>query len=138
MIVGIRPVTVLQIPTHLAPQGKAQFMNELMAHLNGRRPRIVLDCSKIRRMDKGMIDLLLTCLEEAMKCNGDVTLCELRPVAEAVVRYAGLQRIFEIFPTISAAEQYYQQHSARNLDKHSRAVASTAGLAMGQAELLPA
>jgi anti-anti-sigma factor len=130
MIADVPPVTVLQLPTHLNPQAKTQFMKELMMHLKIRRPRIVIDCSRIRRMDKGVIDLLLASLEEAMKCNGDVKLSELRPVAEAVVRYAGLHRIFEIFPTVSAAEQSYQRLS-RSIDNHAE-------YAMGQAELLPA
>jgi len=117
MIIELRPVTTLKVPSHLTPQGKAQFLNELKVYLNDKRPRIVLDCSQIRRMDKEMISLLLLCLEEAMKCNGNVKLAALRPVAEGVVRYAGLHRLFEIFATTAEAEQSYQKHTSRKAIK---------------------
>lgn len=138
MIVEIHPVTVLQIPPHLTHRGKAKFLSELTNYLDSKRPRIVLDCSKIRRMDKEMITLLLACLEEAMKCNGNVKLAGLRPVAEAVVRYAGLHRIFEIFPTASEAEQSYQKQASRLLVKSSELVDTNAGSVLSQKELRPA
>jgi anti-anti-sigma regulatory factor len=42
--------------------------------MNNDRAYIVLDCSKVGVMDRSAIYLLLCCLEEAMKRNGDVKL----------------------------------------------------------------
>ena len=60
-------------------------------------------------MDTATIHLLLSCLEEVMKCNGDIRLASLRPGAEAALRIAGVDRLFEMYATTEAAAQSFQQ-----------------------------
>jgi anti-anti-sigma regulatory factor len=60
-------------------------------------------------MDTDAIHLLLSSLEEVMKYNGDVRLASLRPRAELALRMAGVDRLFEIFPSTEAAAQSFQQ-----------------------------
>lgn len=145
MIIEFRTVTVLHTPAQITPRTQAYFMDELMGCLERGRPRIVLDCSTVRRMNKEMILLLLSCLEEAMKRNGNVKLSALRPVAEAVLRYAGLHRMFEIFSTTAQAEQSYQRQSAQRVPQSAQSLPmlphSTDGNAesmLEQSELQPA
>ena len=59
-------------------------------------------------MDTDTIHLLLSCLEEVMKWNGDVRLASLRPRAEAALKIAGISRLFEIYSTTEAAMQSFQ------------------------------
>jgi hypothetical protein len=45
-----------------------------------------------------------------MKRNGDVKLAALNPNAEAILRTAGLDRLFEIYPTQAAALTSFHQY----------------------------
>jgi anti-anti-sigma factor len=80
-----------------------RFLHELETHVNTERPRLVLDCSHVQAMDEATVHLLLCCLEEGMKRNGDVKLAALSENSEVVLRRAGLDRLFEIYPTQAAA-----------------------------------
>ncbi len=70
-------VVVKQVPETLNEKGGRLFFNELEGCINVERPSIVFDCSKVIQMDKAAIHLLLCCLEEAIKRNGDVKLAAI-------------------------------------------------------------
>ena len=95
-----RFVEVMQVPESL---DELQFSREFESCINVDRPVIVLDCSKLRQMDRNAIRLLLRCLEEAMKRNGDVRLAAVNPDAVVALKSYGLDRIFEFFGTIHDA-----------------------------------
>lgn len=67
------------------------------------RPRIVLDCSNVRQLNRSVVHLLLHCLEEAMKRNGDVRLAAMPPGAGPVLELTGVNRLFDIFNTTAEA-----------------------------------
>ena len=87
------------------------FLGEVQSYLNDDRPRIVLDCSKIGQMDRPSIQLLLSCLEEAIKRNGDVKLAAVPAAAKASLKLAGVDRLFEIFDTNAEAISSFRRLS---------------------------
>ena len=104
-----RTVTVKQLPETLTvKQGNALF-REIQSEMNTDRPRMVLDCSNVRQLDKPFVHLLLCCLEEAMKRNGDVRLAALPAGSEAVLEQTGIKRVFDIYDTAAEAESSYHQ-----------------------------
>jgi anti-sigma B factor antagonist len=98
-----RFVAVIQVPESLDELEKRDFYREFESCSNLDRPAVVLDCSKLRQMDKNAIHLALHCLEEAMKRNGDVKLAALNPDARVVLKSYALDHVFEIFATINDA-----------------------------------
>lgn len=72
------------------------------------RPGIVLDCSTLDRFDAGVLDLMLCCLEEALKCNGDVRLASLHPDVKALLDSTGAGNLFQIFTTINQATESFR------------------------------
>ena len=96
-------VAVKQLPETLNVKQGRLFLGELESCMNIDRPCIVLDCSKVRRLDRAGVHLLLCCLEEAMKRNGDVKLAEVAAGARATLELTGVDRIFEIFDTSADA-----------------------------------
>ena len=100
-------VIVKQLPEKLSVKHGPVFFREVC--LNFDRPRVVLDCSKLRQLDSAGIHVLLLCLEEAMKRNGDVKLAALSSVAEATLEITGVNRLFEIFETVAEAVSSFQQ-----------------------------
>jgi anti-sigma B factor antagonist len=104
-------VAVKQLPEIVNAGHESQFFRELESCMNVDRPRIVLDCSGVRQMDRFALHLLLCCLEEAMKRNGDVKLAAVSEEARAVFGLTGIDRLFEIFPTSTEAAKSFRQHS---------------------------
>ncbi|MGA2169050.1 MAG: STAS domain-containing protein [Terracidiphilus sp.] len=92
-------VAVEQLPETLNVKQGRLFFSELKSCMDNDRPCIVLDCSKVRQMDRSGVHLLLCCLEEAMKRNGDVKLAEVAAGARAALELTGADRIFEMFDT---------------------------------------
>lgn len=109
MSVRSRVVQVYQLPEEVTNETERGFLRELQEQVETQRPCIVLDCSQVRRMDIPAKRLLLSCLEEVMKRNGDVRLASLRFGAEAMLRMAGIRRLFEVYATIADAVQSFQK-----------------------------
>ena len=92
-------------------QGK-RFLAAMEDCIDVDRPRIVLDCSRVRHMGRQAVNVLLCCLEEAMKRNGDVKLAAVPPDARAVLEITGADRLFEILDTMEdAVEGFYHRHA---------------------------
>jgi anti-anti-sigma factor len=97
------PVVIMQMPEQLNAVGVRTFMQELEPLLETHRPRIVLDCSQVRYMDSAGVEMMLHCLEEAMKRDGDLKLASLSPESEVVLELMRVARVFEAFATSEEA-----------------------------------
>ena len=108
MISG-RPVVIKQLPKRLSVEQGRMFFSEVEPCLMGDRPRMVLDCSELRHLDSAGIQVLLHCLEEAMKRNGDVKLAAIPPAAAEILALTGVDQLFEAFDnTFDAVNSFYQ------------------------------
>jgi anti-anti-sigma regulatory factor len=71
------------------------------------RPSVVLDLSDVRHLDSAGIELLLRCVEEAMKRNGDVKLAAPSPNVAVLLKLTRVDRLFEIFDRcVDAADSF--------------------------------
>ena len=102
---------VKEFPGVLNAPEASHFLGEVQSYLYDDRPYIVLDCSKRSQMDRLSIQLLLCCLEEALKRNGDVKLASVSEKARCTLKLTGLDRIFEIFDTNAAAANSFRRPS---------------------------
>ena len=103
MTIAKRSVIVKQVPAMISGKAERAFLSELKDALHVDHPHLVLDCSQVRVMDSAVLHLLLCCLEEAMKRNGDVKLAAIPAGAEAFLDRTGVSRLFEMFDTADAA-----------------------------------
>jgi anti-sigma B factor antagonist len=99
MALRVNTMTVKQFPDALNARRGLLFLRELQRGMTNDRPCIVIDCSNLHQMDRCAIDLLLCCLEEAMKRNGDVKLTTVSEAARATLELTGVGRLFEIYDT---------------------------------------
>jgi anti-sigma B factor antagonist len=111
MALQVRAVSVKQFPESVNDTVEKLFLSELAGALHAERPRIVLDCSSLHSLNFAVIHLLLCCLEEAMKRNGDVRLAEVPRASRAALEAAGLDRLFKVFDTDADAIKSFQRHS---------------------------
>lgn len=109
MKLKMRIVKVHEVPRHVTTTEERTFLRNLHLDLDAERPRFVLDCSNVESMSVTTVRLLLSCLEIAMKRNGDVRLASLSPEAEASLQLTGVGRLFEVYPTAEEAVQSFHQ-----------------------------
>jgi len=114
-----RPVVVMQMPEQLALGEVPSFKQELTPLLESHRPRIVLDCSQMRYIDSAGIEMLLYCLEEAMKRDGDLKLADVSKEAQVILELMRVDRVFEIFMTAEEAVRSFNAVPAEAVPQNS-------------------
>lgn len=91
------PVIVMELPERLNQVEGQKFFREMQSLLEADRPRIVLDGSQVKNMDSAGIEMLLHCMGEAMKRDGDIKLASLSPAASMILELMRVDRLFEVF-----------------------------------------
>ena len=97
------PVVVVQVPEVLNAIEVQSFMQEMGPLLESNRPRVVFDCSQVRSMESAGVEMLLLCLEEVLKRDGDLKLAALSPEADVILELMRVARVFETFQTCEEA-----------------------------------
>lgn len=92
-----RPVIVKRIPERLNLQQARKFMQEVKPFLHADRPQIVFDLSHVKHLDAAGVDMLLNCMSEAMRRDGDLKLASVSPQAAVVLELTRTDRLFEIY-----------------------------------------
>ena len=104
-----RNVTVKALPEDVTLRRAHQFFNEVQPLLRGDRPCLVFDFSDVRRLDSAGVEMLLRCMEEAMKRNGDLKLAAVSPSVAVILELTRVDRLFEIFEnSADAVESFYR------------------------------
>jgi anti-sigma B factor antagonist len=109
------PVIVMELPEKLNYAEGKSFFGEIQPLLEVDRPRIVLDCAQLQQMDSAGIEMLLHCMDEAMKRDGDMKLAALSPASAAILELMRVDRLFEVFPTTEEAAQSF--HAVASLEE---------------------
>jgi anti-sigma B factor antagonist len=101
------PVVVIELPQQLNGAQAKDFLRELQPLLDVDRPRLVLECSQVRHMDSAGAEMLLQCMQRAMKRDGDLKLAAVSPAAATFLELLRVARLFEIFDTEKEAVQSF-------------------------------
>lgn len=109
MALQFRTVVVKQLPSAVNEEQSWAFLEEFKLSLPADRPRIVLNCSNLRAFDRSSLHLLLCCLEEAMKRNGDVRLSSIPQTAVSTLESSGIGNLFKTFDCDADAVKSFQR-----------------------------
>jgi anti-sigma B factor antagonist len=104
-----RPIVVKQLPDRVSVNETQQLFRELAPLFEGDRPCLVFDFSEVRQLDSAGIEMLLRCMEEAMKRNGDVKLAAVSPQVTVILELTRVDRLFEIFENPSDAVESFHR-----------------------------
>lgn len=96
-MIARRTAVVKQLPERVGLNQVQQLSRELDSLLDVDRPWLVLDCSEVRHLDSAGIEMLLRCMELAMKRNGDVKLAAVSSHVAVILELTRVDRLFEIF-----------------------------------------
>ena len=98
-----------RMPERLNQKQARQFLREIQPLLNTDRPQLVFDCSLIRQMDAAGVDMLLHCMAEIMKRDGELKLAAVSLQAAVVLELTRTDRLFEVFETSGdAVKSFYR------------------------------
>jgi anti-anti-sigma factor len=75
--------------------------------LESDRPQLVFDLSLVRRLDAAGVEMLLFCMHEAARRDGDLKLASVSPHARVVLDLTRAGRLFEIYATSSEAARSF-------------------------------
>jgi len=118
MTVRKRPVAVMQLPERFSRKEAQNFTREVERSMTVTRPYLVLDCSNVQHLDNSMVNMLLHCLEEAIKRNGDVKLAGVPVTDDSILGPAN--RLFEIFDTTAEAVNSFHQLPFEDLSETTK------------------
>jgi anti-sigma B factor antagonist len=110
-----RPVIVMQVPERLYESEATSFQEEFKNLLQAERPRIVLDCSGIKDIDSSGVEMLLLCMDEAMKRDGDVKLAAVAPGSAVILELMKVDRLFEVFDSAEEAVRSFHGFSLHEI-----------------------
>lgn len=105
----VRPVIVKNLPERLTAGSTDPFFCEVEPILEGDRPRVVFNFFNVRHFDYAGVAVLLTCIEEVLKKNGDLKLAAVSAPSLTILELTRVDRLFEIFEnTADAIKSFYQ------------------------------
>ena len=102
-----RPVIVKRGPVSLNLRQARVFLEEVRPLLEHDRPQLVFDLSLVRRLDAAGVEMLLFCMKEAARRDGDLKLASLSPHARVVMDLTRAGRLFEMFATSAEAARSF-------------------------------
>jgi anti-sigma B factor antagonist len=119
----------MELPERLNQVEGEKFLSELQPLLQNDRPRVVLDCSRVRNMDSAGIEVLLHCMGEAMKRDGDMKLAALSPSAATILELMRVDRLFEVFDSTEEAARSFHATAAPEDSQNMPWYSAQSGLA---------
>ncbi len=90
---------VKRMPARLNARTARDFLREAEPLLGIDRPQLVFDLSEVLQLDAAGVEMLLRCMSEAHKRDGDLKLASLSPQAAVVLELTRTERLFEIYET---------------------------------------
>src|SRR6267142_5888669 len=102
-------VVIKQLPERVTLNQAHAIFREMEPVLEGDRPCLVFDFSEVRQIDSAGIEMMLRCMEEAMKRNGDVKLAAISPQVAVILELTRVDRLFEIFENPSDAVESFHR-----------------------------
>ena len=82
--------------------------------------------SQVRHIDAAGVDVLLQCMREAVKHDGDLKLAALSPQAAVVLELTRTGRLFEIYENSTAAVKSFSSFLPNAMRHFYRTASSTA------------
>jgi anti-anti-sigma factor len=102
-----RPVVVKRMPERVNFRTAREFLRDVQPFLAADRPQLVFDLSQVKQLDAAGVEMLLRCMSEAHKRDGDLKLASLSQQAAVVLELTRTERLFEIYDTSTDAARSF-------------------------------
>ena len=102
-----RPVVVKRMPEKVNQREARKFFQDVQPFLTADRPQLVFDLSQVKQLDAAGVEMLLNCVSEVMKRDGDLKLASLSKQATMVLELTRTDRLFEIYENSTEAARSF-------------------------------
>jgi anti-sigma B factor antagonist len=102
-----RPVVVKRMPERIDQREARKFFADVQPFLTADRPQLVFDLSQVKQLDAAGVEMLLSCVAEVMKRDGDLKLASLSRQAIMVLELTRTDRLFEIYASSTEAARSF-------------------------------
>ena len=102
-----RPVVVKRMPEKMNQREARKFLQDVEPFLSADRPQLVFDLSQVKQLDAAGVEMLLRCVSEVMKRDGDLKLASLSRQAAIVLELTRTDRLFEIYENSTEAARSF-------------------------------
>ena len=99
MEINSRPVVVKRMPERVNARSAREFWQDVQPFLSVDRPQLVFDLSPVVQLDAAGVEMLLRCMSEAHRRDGDLKLAAPSEQAAIVLELTRTERLFEIYET---------------------------------------
>src|SRR3954467_11915877 len=106
-----RPVVVKRMPERVNQREARKFLQDVQPFLRADRPQLVFDLSQVKQLDAAGVEMLLHCVSEVMKRDGDLKLASLSRQATMVLELTRTDRLFEIYESSTEAARSFSDFS---------------------------
>src|ERR1051325_2585048 len=107
MDINSRPVIVKRMPERVNSRHAREFLRDVQPFLTSDRPQLVFDLSQVVQLDASGVEMLLRCMSEAHKRDGDVKLASLSDQSAVVLELTRTERLFEVYETSTDAARSF-------------------------------
>jgi anti-anti-sigma factor len=104
-----RPVVIKRMPERLNYREARTFWEEVQPIVTSDRPQIVFDMSGVKYLNAAGVDMLLKCMAEVMKRDGDLKLAAVSPEAGVILEVTRTDRFFEVYHSSSDAVRSFSR-----------------------------
>lgn len=104
-----RPVVVKHLPERVNQKQARLFFREVQPLITVDRPQVVFDLSAVKQLDAAGVDVLLQCMSQVMKRDGDLKLAAISPQAAVILELTRADRLFEIYNTAADAVRSFSR-----------------------------
>jgi anti-anti-sigma regulatory factor len=100
----IAPISVRRLPETNDPASHRSFLREIRAFMdNAREPRLIVDLSAVQQIPLESIDLLLECVEQAERSDGQVSVTGLSDETAVMLELTQATSVLNVFPSVLEA-----------------------------------
>lgn len=93
---------IVKLPEIFGARAARKLERELKSRLAQANPSVILDLSRVRRIDSKGVAALLHCMEELAKHDNALQFAGISPEAATVLELTRMDRLFQKFPSFAA------------------------------------
>jgi len=107
------PVTVMQLPDLSDPTAHRSFLREIKEFMDrSRQPRLIVDLSRVGQIGPESIDLLLECVDQAERSDGEVSVAGASLETAVILELTQAASVLKMFPSVLEAANGSQREQA--------------------------
>jgi len=91
---------IINLPDSLGSKQAKKLMRELKMQITGQPPLVIMDFSRVTRMDCAGLDGLLLCMREIAKHDGAIQVRAISPEAAALLEMFRMDRLLQKFASL--------------------------------------